>query len=792
MGVAAEGFSEWAGNLVARVFGSDLASKVRKVLPESLPEPQLQDYFNAKRNGRILFRNLHFFSGASRYVASEPLWQDFEAFYRAPQPLAWWLITGSAGSGKSRTAFEFCKALEAGHTRFFHAGIPRSHHLEPVPGENHSIWKTGFPDLARTPFKTWETWQPRHHTLLVFDDVARQHNARLGEKQGGEDAQRNRHNVVEIIKLLAARAEKGDFQHCRVRLLLLEQERGEVRHQDWYSGLPRHSAVCFRPEPTLLPAVPPGGLFISLGQTDAPCIIPWDFLKKLREVDSEQRPLYAMLLAAYIAANSTSEVTWKEVLEGALRQEYERELKPAGEEKATHILKAMALSTLTGGKAGSCTMDDVCDLWYSGFGYEDASSGLFRPYPVEPDLLGGYLVLGALEQARIFGRARLWGDDIRALIHHAWETFPSDVSSFFDRCAQNFLSDPDWIETKFLNEQLAQANIATRLWYIQTAVKLIARFDKEQVGIARKVVDEITRHAGKGFFRREIARAATSLIRLYARAGMLDEAHTAFLGMKDIVGNSEDARFSHIEAAACLIDGLSRVGELVRARLLFEEMQTFGDSERIQSVRADALVSLINGYGRTGELVQARILLDSMARLCAEAWAQRARASVNLLILYARQGSVDDACAVFEGMSALGNTAPVQDERSKAFRFLEFFTAQKIRTARADALISLIHGHGRTGELAEARALFNGMGKICGESSSMWVRRAQASVSLVILYGRAGQVNEACGVFEDMNALGESATVCEERAKAFRFLKFFTDKELRRGAQEPVLDAVAA
>jgi pentatricopeptide repeat protein len=704
MGVTVEIFSGWAGNLVEHVFGPEIACKARKILPDLPPEPRLWNLQNAKQKDLILFRDFRFFGGATRYAASEPLWQDFESFYSAPQPLSWWLITGSAGAGKSRTAFEFCKALETGHARFFHAGKPRLLTLEPVVGENYSIWKSGFPDLDRTPFKVWETWRPRHHTLLVFDGITRHYNARLGEKLDGEDAQRNRHNIVEIIKLLSARAEKGEFQHRRIRLLLLERECGGARHQDWFNDLPRQAEVCFRQEPTPLPAVPTGGLFFSIAkdiyenarrsQSNVPRVIPWDFLDKLRTIDSEQRPLYAMLLASYLARNNNPPtVTRNDVLDYTWYKEYVRELKPVGEKKTPYILKAMAQSTLTGGRIGTCAMDDVSDLWYSGIGYENAARGAFHLYPVKPDVLGEHLVLHALEQKRVFAGASIPGDAMRAMILKAWEDFPADVSGFFERCAQNLPSDPEWLDTRFLSEQLAHSNITIRLRYMQTAANMISRFSKKQVDSARKVFDTMAHHAGRGLFRRELARAATSLVRLYVSGGMFDAAHGIFMGMNALVGNSEDARASFVEAAACLVDGFGRAGELVRARLLFEAMQTFGYSEKVQALRTDALISLISAYGRTGELGEAHALLKSMANIHRESpgqWVQRAKASVNLVILYARSGRMHEACAVFESMSVLGSEAAVRHERKRAFRFLEFFTAKQSGRGTQEPILTAV------------------------------------------------------------------------------------------------------
>ncbi|MDR2031951.1 MAG: hypothetical protein LBP86_06815, partial [Azoarcus sp.] len=87
MGIAMEVASEWIDNLVVRFFGTNIATKVRKILPELPPGPCLR-YFAHHTTESRLFRALHFSGHATRHVMPESLWQDFEAFYRAPEALS--------------------------------------------------------------------------------------------------------------------------------------------------------------------------------------------------------------------------------------------------------------------------------------------------------------------------------------------------------------------------------------------------------------------------------------------------------------------------------------------------------------------------------------------------------------------------------------------------------------------------------------------------------------------------------------------------------------------------------
>ena len=632
---------------------------------------------------------MHFAAGVTRHILEEPFWLEFEAFYRSPQPLSWWLITGGTGSGKSRTAYEFCRALEMGKVGFFRAGEFRTAETEPVVGENYSSWRAGFLDLADTPFETWEAWRPRRHTLLVLEKLAWTYSACTDDKNEDDETPPSRYDVAEILKLLSRRAVKGDFGSCRVRFLLLEREYreadGERRPFAWYRDLPVYLSLRHAEEPKALPPVPPEGLFsiardmqesVRQENPEARYIVPRDFLARLRAIDAAQRPLFAMLLAAYVAEDNSQEITRWQTLDYALWREYERVLQPSEMENVPQAMRALVVSTLTNGSVGTCRLDDVHALWYSGLGAAiEGEDNMFRPYPVEPDLLGEYLVLDGIGQDDILGATAIGDEDMQSLILKAWEVCPSEVANFFVRCGQDFADTPEWVETRFLDERMADVDPVAKTCYMRTAATLMTCFDKKRTGVARRVFDAMGRLGEGGAFPGERARAAVALVRAYCEAGQADEASTIFMGMRAL-GESARIRASIGEAAACLIEGLSRVGELVRARVLFEGSLAFEEGEPFQLLRARALVGLINGYGKAGVLAEARRLYGNLASFgdSPALLAQRAKASVNLIVLYARAGHVSEACEMFEGMKVLGDSPAVCESRAKAFKFLGFFT----------------------------------------------------------------------------------------------------------------------
>ena len=685
MGIALGNAFGWLTDVAGRLFGTKAATRSQEISGEQTPEPVLLDFFNDKKQSG-LFHDFHFSGRTTRYVMDKSLWRDFEAFYRAPQALSCWLITGPAGVGKSRAALEFCRALGTGQADFrFTDEAAESDKVEPVMDEASPTWKAGFLNLAGTPFSTWKDWEPKQDTLLVFDRATRHYNDGSRLCTGwvdGEDA-RHRFNVGEIIKLLAAKAEQGCFGPFRVRLLLLEREHRQLS-QNWYKDVVA-PALRFREDPTLLPPMTPEGLFgiaqdiwKNFGQddTDAPCAASDAFLEKLCSVDSERGPLFAMLLATAMATDGGTEpaLTRHDVLKLTLQVGYERVLRLAGEKSAMQAMRILALSTLTGGRLGACDLDKDDALWDSGLGHAaSGEEGIFYPCPVEPELLGECFILGNMGQDGIPEGVRIGDDEMRTLIVKAWETCSPEVAYFFECCGQDFSSDPTWIETHFLNCHLA--DVDTPL-YMQTAVNLVTWFGKGQLDAARKIYDHMNSVGNAGMFCRERAEVSTNLIRIYCGAGMFDEASPIFLTM-NALGESKEVQRCRAAASVYLVEGLCKAKELVRARVMFEGALAFEETEEFLLPRALALISLINGYARAGDFAEARQLFGSLTNYgdSENMRMLRAKASVNMIVCYSKAGHLGEAHTIYEGMRSLGDEAKVRKEYVKASRFLEYFTA---------------------------------------------------------------------------------------------------------------------
>jgi pentatricopeptide repeat protein len=363
------------------------------------------------------------------------------------------------------------------------------------------------------------------------------------------------------------------------------------------------------------------------------------------------------------------------VLKLALQGGYERVLRLAGEEGAAQAMRILTLSTLTGGRLGACDLDKDHALWNSGLGHAAGNEeGIFYPWPVEPELLGECFILGDMGQDGIPEDVRIADDEMRALIVKAWETCSPEVAYFFECCGQDFSSDPSWIETRFLNNSLA--NVDTPL-YMRTAVNLVTWFGKGQLEVARKIFDHLSSVANTGMFSRERAEVSTNLIRIYCNAGLFDEASPVFLTM-NALGESQEVRRCRAAASVYLIEGLCKAGELVRARVMFEGV-AFEETEEYRIPKALALISLINAYARVGDFGEARDLFETLATYgdSETMRVQRAKVSVNMIVFYCKAGLLKEAHELHESMQALGDEAKVREEYARASKFLEFLAPAK-------------------------------------------------------------------------------------------------------------------
>jgi|GEM_PF-2377928 len=768
------------------------------------------------------FLRLRFAERATQYVPHEEVWQAFEGFYVAPESFSWWLIVGSAGSGKSRTALEFCEFLK------------------------QKNWNVGFLNLEQMPLETWQTWQPKQDTLLVIDYVAK-------EFSGYPE------DISRIFTQLTRRAEKKELGGKRIRILLLEREyteRGQGgRWLQWYEWLDK--GMCYQ-SPFDLSTVSDKGLYKIAAQAakdiwESPNPLPSssDFLDKLTQLDTKKRPLFAMLLAGYLAKlNPKAEISPNEVLDFAIEQEFERSLAPAGVADDADLLRALLLSTCTGGKRGALPLQPRHSLlWNSGLGKlrEEKGQNLFAFYPMEPDLLGERFVLNCVSGNPF--KQRIGKRQLEELLKTCWLEAPQETADFFTRCAQDFASsNSEKIAKLFLSAvPMVNGNTPLRVLFVKTLLSLTDIYGsaakrqeawKLLEGMARLgKMKEITLLSALASFKLVVKyRNAGSLpeelklldemLRFYMPIGfaysyMLDRLGSTEMlpdaWLKDVwwkkdmylqrmaqFGDTSETKLEHACAAFWLIVYYGAEGNFPEAQKLFEEMAGFGDTPEMELWRAKAAVELITYYCKAEKLPEAQKLFEEMAGLGdtpeMELW--RAKAAVELIIYYRNAKKLLEEQKLFEEMARWGDApeialwrAQAADDLDATEMFLDAWcdemlpydaTSKMALNACLDEAVgwdetqemALEHAHaafllicccGKAGKLPEAQKLFEEMAGL-GDMPEMALLRAKAAYNLIFYYKKAGNLPEAQKLFKEMAGLGDTPEIASLRDSALKWL----------------------
>jgi len=663
------------------------------------------------------FLRLRFAERAIDYVPQEAVWQAFEGFYLAPDSFSWWLIAGSAGSGKSRTALEFCEFLK------------------------QKNWKVGFLSLEQMPPETWQRWQPKQDTLLVIDYVAK-------EFSGYPE------DISRIFTQLTRRAEKKELGGKRIRILLLEreyQERGKGgRWLQWYEWLDK--SMCYK-APFDLSTVSDEGLCSIATQTakniwKSPNPLPSssDFLETLTKLDKKKRPLFAMLLAGYLAKlNPKAEISPNEVLDFAIEQEFERSLAPAGVADDADLLHALLLSTCTGGKLGALPLQPRHSLlWNSGLGElrEEKGQNLFLFYPMEPDLLGERFVLSCASGNPF--KQRIDKKQLEELLKTCWLEAPQETADFFTRCAQDFTSSD--------SEKIAELFLS--------AVPMV----KENSLLQQKTADSSTRcgqdfafdetdpFACFGEMPKEISslqvlfvKTLLSLTDIYGSAAKFQEAWKLLEGMARLDNMTDEMVLLRGLASSKLVFRYRNAGSLPEVPTPLDRMFRFGPVglERAQAIDRLGSTEMFPDAWLKGAWLNIACLeedacLKRMAKFgdTSETALERARAAFWLIVYYGEEGTFPEAQKVFEEMSRLGDTP-------------------EIVLWRARAAVELIIYYRKAEKLPEAQKVCEEMARL-GDTPGMAFWPAKAAADLVAYYGKDGKLWEAQKVFEEMARLGDT------------------------------------
>lgn len=357
---------------------------------------------------------LPFSSRATSLVGRDKEQSQLGKFLHSEPTFSWLLMTGDAGSGKSRLALELCRQVG-------------------------NEWHAGFLHRTRTDFK-WSQFSPIRKTLIVIDYVA------------------SRATEVGEIVLTLSRNSPAFTQP--VRVLLVEREK-----VSWWTSFSREAShsesaeiiACQFGDPLELPGMSPTVILQIAKEVVLARSGTWDtevvreFLARMYRYDRRGRPLFAMIVAFDLEAEET-DAARPNLLQTVLARETARRRQLLPDAVAFKQMEnLLLLATMTGGLSpiagsfshlaashvaqllpdlGLLDQDLYNDLASAAGGVEVNLAGL------QPDILGERFILDRLP---IVGIA---GQNARALQLAAWSWQPSDVRVVALRCILDFPGDP--------------------------------------------------------------------------------------------------------------------------------------------------------------------------------------------------------------------------------------------------------------------------------------------------------------------------------------------------------------
>ena len=610
---------------------------------------------------------------------------QIEAFLTDPsRRFSWMILYGPGGVGKSRLALEVI--------------------LKPRGG----TWNAGFLD-ERHAGPDWSVWQPHLPTFMVID-----YAASAADK------------VALLIAALAEREAAHQLQRP-VRLLLLERQ-AEGPWLDRILALSRKGRNCRGADLALGTPSSLWPIFQHVWRWRKPgANLPdeQETLSRFAELDPQQRPLFAMLMADAIARHGRDRQWSREaLLEDVLLRERQKFWRPAAAARGLdpqHIEKeerALALATMTGGLSADALADDdnagLLPHWD-----RDQHPKLFRAMsgftnrtirPLEPDLVGEFFVLTLLDADP---------DAARPLVERAWHTEPFEVEAFVTRCALDFGNLPALAST--YRTPLRDGR-AREVW-TALAVNLIIVFRADDLAAARGLYDELRAladaHPSESQLRLRQALAAVNLVAhigdvdLAAARALYDELRV----LADAHPSEPELRLRQAQVAFTLI-GKLRADDLAVARGLYDELRALADAHpdeadlRLEQAKA------------AGNMIHNHLSADDHA--------------VDLIV-HLRADDLAVARGLYDELRALADAHPSEPE---------------LRLRQAGAAVDLIFRL----DLAAARALYAEQRALATDhpgEPGLRVQQAKAAFNLFNLLV-ADDLAAARGLYDELRALADA------------------------------------
>ena len=404
------------------------------------------------------------------FVGREAEWAALDNFLAGMEDFQWIVVSGLAGSGKSRLMFEFCLSL-------------------------NERWQAGFLSQEGS-FNDWASWKPSADTLIVIDYAAER--------------------VDEIKRLLIGLVSRPDksLQH-KVRIVLVDREADD----EWLSqiiGSRSHSytieAVRYPDSPIVLGSLNRQALWelmynVSCG-TALETYNQNDLLEQLHKLDSTGRPLYAIFAADSIASGHKIH-DWNRTR--LMRDVIEREREGWRSSGITMLYEnLLCFATLSGGLTEAILKNPPLDLRlppYNEFdrslyskmtGYDVKGHGLPG---LKPDLLGEFFVLCHVKRHNGMALAR----NVEILCEAGWATTGSNIPSkldpdgtvhvepssfmlFLERLITDFIEDP--ITPLFLYKPKG-LNVKLFFWHDLMAIAIKRYLEIGYHSEAKKLYEEL-------------------------------------------------------------------------------------------------------------------------------------------------------------------------------------------------------------------------------------------------------------------------------------------------------------
>jgi Putative serine esterase (DUF676) len=650
--------------------------------------------------------------GASRFVYTSR-YTDFTGrdaeiahinqFIHSPAEgnIAWMWVKGEGGVGKSRLALEFCLAW-------------------------HSDWHAGFLNRdADAP--DWARWQPRLPTLMVLDYAT------------GDTEQ--------LGKLLRGLCNRDAAHSLRrpVRLLLLDRnQKDDDLQRAIGTGAAAHGIQRCRASDLNLQSITEPWAIIHnfLANSGKPLPDKTQTLTALTHIDPLNRPLFAMLVAESLAEGMPLGSLNRETLLGTvISRERGQYWQPAAQKNGVTLPTAerlLAFATMVGGlslqtisslAATSPSVVPLLEPWNADTytpvfqamaGYDSASDTIA---PLAPDLLGECFVLRQLQE---IGPVKA-----QTLINHAWNNWPSQVFSFFDRVAQDYAQDDS----------------------LQHAVEVQLGNPLTQLAWPAWIVNFI------GITAKQFPHRA---IKAYQHLANLAKVHP----------QSSEIQFTLAQAAFNLISHITVTNPAI-AKSIFAELQTlakgYPKSGEIQLRVANAAFNLINDIATTEPDVAKSVFAELQALAKEnpqpeEIQCRVAQAAVNLIShITATEPAM--AKSVFSDLQTLAKENPKSGE---------------IQLRIAQAAVNLINDITAT-EPAVAKSVFSNLQTLAEENpKSGEIQLEFAKASLNLIYGiTAADPRVAKSAFYDLEKLSNEYSKNKQIEEIFLSVANFMVLQLR-------------